>query len=81
MTGEKTHAGPVAAERSQKPNGKKQVASEFDAALIPDAPDILEESICMTCAYRKTCLFLGAARRPIFQCEEFNSATDSTDSS
>ncbi|MEP0815164.1 MAG: hypothetical protein HRF49_10955 [bacterium] len=58
-----------------EPNGSKKLLKVFDPADIPDAPDILESSICLTCSHRDTCLFLGAARLPIYQCDEF---TDSS---
>lgn len=55
-----------------EPNGNRKLRKVFRPEDIPDAPDILETSICSTCMHSKTCLFLGAARLPIYQCDEFS---------
>ncbi|MBN2082878.1 hypothetical protein JW859_11835 [bacterium] len=45
------------------------------AAPLTDAsgmPEIRQLGICTTCVHQGTCLFLAAARKPVWFCDEFD---------
>jgi len=53
----------------------KHNATKPQADQLKDAsqmPPIRQLGICSTCVHRDTCLFLAAARKPVWFCDEFD---------
>lgn len=76
MKGKVVTSNDLIGSSSKETNGRKKIAVVIERVEESDSSNSIDKYICSTCCYKESCLFLRAAKQPIFQCEEFSNEAD-----